>query len=70
MLCPTARMCEKACSACGSALSWDAEKRRPKLDNDACLSCMVCSFVCPVTGLINFREMPDSWKRKPTVTMG
>ncbi len=54
----------------GSALSWNAEKRRPNLDDDACLSCMVCSFVCPVTGLITFREMPNSWKRKPTVTLG
>ncbi|MBP7635793.1 NAD-dependent dihydropyrimidine dehydrogenase subunit PreA [Candidatus Ozemobacteraceae bacterium] len=54
----------------GSALSWDSATRRPKLDEDACLSCMVCSFVCPVSGLIGFREMPKTWKRKPTVTMG
>ncbi len=54
----------------GSALAWDSAKRRPKLDKDACLSCMVCSFVCPVTNLITFKEQPKNWKRKETVTLG
>lgn len=54
----------------GAALEWDAEKRRPRLDEDRCLSCMVCSFICPVHELISFREMPEGWKRKETVTLG
>ncbi len=54
----------------GSALDWDGEHRRPKLDEDKCLSCMVCSFVCPVRNLITFKEMPREWKRRETVTLG
>ncbi|MBI5881911.1 MAG: NAD-dependent dihydropyrimidine dehydrogenase subunit PreA [Elusimicrobia bacterium] len=54
----------------GFALEWDAAKRRPRQEQDKCLSCMVCSFVCPVDGLISFEEMPSGWKRRPTVTLG
>lgn len=54
----------------GQALEWDSEKRRPKLDEDRCLSCMVCSFVCPVHDLITFKEMPPNWKRKETINLG
>lgn len=54
----------------GQALEWDSEKRRPKLIEDKCLSCMVCSFVCPVDGLITYREMPSTWKRRETETLG
>lgn len=54
----------------GSALTWQSETRRPKLDEDTCLSCMVCSFVCPVDGMITFREMPKDWKRAETITLG
>ncbi|MEW5821645.1 MAG: NAD-dependent dihydropyrimidine dehydrogenase subunit PreA [Cyanobacteriota bacterium] len=32
----------------GQGLQWDNEKRRPVPDDDKCLSCMICSFVCPV----------------------
>jgi dihydropyrimidine dehydrogenase (NAD+) subunit PreA len=54
----------------GQALTWDKEARRPRHDEDKCLSCMVCSFVCPVDGLIRFREMPATWKRQKTRTLG
>lgn len=54
----------------GSALKWDKKKRRPVLTEDKCLSCMVCSFVCPVHELITFKEMPKTWKRRKTLTLG
>jgi dihydropyrimidine dehydrogenase (NAD+) subunit PreA len=53
----------------GQAITWIAEKRRPALNEDKCLSCMICSFVCPVPGLISFKEMPKSWKRRETEVM-
>lgn len=53
----------------GQALEWDVAKRRPKLVEDKCLSCMICGFVCPVDGLIKFKEMPKGWKRRPTALM-
>jgi len=55
--------------AAGQALEWDSETRRPKLIEDKCLSCMICSFVCPVPGLISFKEMPREWNRNETVVM-
>jgi dihydropyrimidine dehydrogenase (NAD+) subunit PreA len=54
----------------GSALEWDKKKRRPVLNEDKCLGCMVCSFICPVHNLITFKEMPKTWKRHPTLTLG
>lgn len=63
--------CYTVChDAGGQALKWDGEKRRPIEDEDKCLSCMVCSFVCPIQGLIKFKEMPAGWKRKETMTLG
>jgi len=63
--------CYTVCNdAAGQALEWDAEKRRPKLIEDKCLSCMVCSFVCPVEGLITYKPMPLDWKRRETETFG
>jgi len=50
----------------GQALEWEAEKRRPKLDEDKCLSCMICSFICPVPELISFKEKPKGWARRHT----
>jgi dihydropyrimidine dehydrogenase (NAD+) subunit PreA len=55
--------------AAGQAIEWDAVKRRPRLMEDKCLSCMLCSFVCPVPGLISFKEMPATWRREPTRVM-
>lgn len=54
----------------GQALEWKKGDRRPQLLEDKCLSCMVCSFVCPVTGLITYKEMPADWQRQETITMG
>ncbi|MDD2200586.1 MAG: NAD-dependent dihydropyrimidine dehydrogenase subunit PreA, partial [Bacteroidales bacterium] len=54
----------------GQALDWDSEKRRPIPLEDKCLSCMVCSFVCPVHNMIKYHEMPSSWKREETITLG
>jgi dihydropyrimidine dehydrogenase (NAD+) subunit PreA len=50
----------------GQALEWEGEKRRPKIVEDKCLSCMICNFICPVPDLITFKEMPGSWKRQET----
>ena len=52
--------------AAGQALEWDSRKRRPQLIEDKCLSCMLCYFVCPVPGLISFKEMPKRWRRRET----
>jgi len=32
----------------GQGLGWDNEKRRPVQNDDDCLTCMICSFICPV----------------------
>ena len=47
----------------------DEASRRPKLVEDKCLSCMICSFICPVPGLITHKEMPKGWARRPTGIM-
>ncbi len=52
--------------AAGQAIEWDSERRRPQLIEDKCLSCMLCSFVCPVPGMITFKEMPRDWQRQET----
>ena len=63
--------CYVVCKDAGGwALDWDAAKRRPVLDENKCLSCMVCSFACPVDGLITFKEMPPTYRRADTVTLG
>jgi dihydropyrimidine dehydrogenase (NAD+) subunit PreA len=59
--------CHIVCTdAAGQAIEWDAKKRRPRLLEDKCLSCMLCQAVCPVPGLITYREMPAGWKRRET----
>ncbi len=69
-ICIGCGQCYIVCNdAAGQALEWEAEKRRPKLIEDKCLSCMVCSFVCPVPGLITFKEMPKQWQRNETAVM-
>jgi dihydropyrimidine dehydrogenase (NAD+) subunit PreA len=55
--------------AAGQALEWDEKARLPRLIEDKCLSCMICSFVCPVPGLISFKEMPGNWQRMETKIM-
>ncbi len=62
--------CHIVCrDAAGQALEWDADKRRPTLIEEKCLSCMICSFVCPIPGLISFQEMPENWGRRETRVM-
>ena len=62
--------CHIVCrDAGGQAIDWQSDTRRPELNEDKCLSCMICSFVCPVPGLISFKEMPASWKRRETEVM-
>lgn len=57
--------CYIVCSdAGGQCLKWNDEKRRPQMNEDLCLSCMICSFVCPVDNLITYKEQPSSWKRE------
>jgi dihydropyrimidine dehydrogenase (NAD+) subunit PreA len=59
--------CHIVCAdAAGQAVEWDSRKRRPRLIEDKCLSCMLCQAVCPVPGLITFKEMPPGWKRRET----
>lgn len=49
--------CYVVCAdAGGSALGWDVLKRRPVLDKNKCLSCMICKAVCPVSGMIGYKE--------------
>ena len=52
----------------GQNLGWDDRKRRPIVNDDGCLSCMVCSFVCPVDGLITYREVKDKPAIVPPVS--
>ncbi|HAH07752.1 MAG TPA: NAD-dependent dihydropyrimidine dehydrogenase subunit PreA [Elusimicrobia bacterium] len=54
----------------GFALEWDEKKRRPRQVEEKCLSCMICGFVCPVQGMISFKEMPKAFKRRETITLG
>ena len=69
-LCIGCGQCYIVCmDAAGQAIEWEAESRRPSLIEDKCLSCMLCKFVCPVPGLISFKEMPREWKRPETAVM-
>ena len=62
--------CYTVCrDAGGFALEWDEKERRPVLIEDKCLSCMICSFVCPVCDIISFTEMPSNWKRQDAEVM-
>lgn len=52
--------CYIACQdAGGQCIEWDYIKRRPIPDEEKCLSCMICSFVCPIDNppLITFKEI-------------
>jgi len=52
----------------GQGLGWDGEKRRPVPDDDNCLTCMICSFICPVDGLITYKEIKDKKPIVPSVS--
>ncbi len=69
-VCVGCGQCHIVCrDAGGQAIEWDYQKRRPQLVEDKCLSCMICSFICPVPGLISFKEMPKGWQRRETAIM-
>ena len=53
----------------GQCLGWNDRTRRPIMDEDKCLSCMVCSFVCPVHAppMISYREVPNKAPVIPAV---
>ena len=53
----------------GQCLGWDGDKRRPVMDESKCLSCMVCSFVCPISAppLITYKEVPGKHPVIPPV---
>ncbi len=50
----------------GQCIDWDYEKRRPVQDEKRCLSCMICSFICPVScpPLITYKEVKN---KKPVI---
>jgi dihydropyrimidine dehydrogenase (NAD+) subunit PreA len=59
--------CYTVCQdAGGQCVEWDYEKRRPVQDEKRCLSCMICSFICPVSNppLITYREVKN---KKPVI---
>ena len=69
-LCVGCGQCYIVCNdAGGQALTWDQEQRRPIMTEEKCVSCMLCSFVCPVQDLISYKEMPGDWKRRETRVM-
>ena len=60
--------CYTVCrDAGGQALGWNAQTRRPVVEETKCLSCMVCSFICPISDppLITYREVKDKKKIIP-----
>lgn len=62
--------CFTVCNdAGGQCLEWNRSDRRPQMTEDLCLSCMICSFICPVDNLITFKEKPLSWKREEIKAM-
>lgn len=54
----------------GQSLKWDAERRRPVPDDDTCVSCMICSFVCPVANppMISYEHVPGKREIVPPVS--
>jgi len=54
----------------GQCLRWDAKRRRPVMDEKKCLSCMICSFACPVKTppLITYREVKNKHSIRPPVS--
>jgi len=52
----------------GQGLGWDSEKRRPVPEDDTCLSCMICSFVCPVDNLITYKKVENKKTILPPVS--
>ena len=61
--------CHIVChDAGGQCLGWDSSTRRPQMDESKCLACMICSFICPVTGMITYKEIPGKPEILPPVS--
>lgn len=59
--------CYTVCQdAGGQCIEWDYKKRRPIQDEKMCLSCMICSFICPVSDppLITYKKVKN---KKPVI---
>ena len=54
----------------GQCIEWDNEKRRPKPDEEKCLSCMICSFICPVDNppMITYKYVENKKEVMPPVS--
>jgi dihydropyrimidine dehydrogenase (NAD+) subunit PreA len=64
--------CHIVChDAGGQCLDWDGIKRRPVMNEEKCLSCMICSFVCPVSRppMITYKEVPGKQEIMPPVSV-
>jgi len=53
----------------GQCLGWDIEKRKPVPDDDDCLSCMICSFVCPAGNVIKYKKVENKKSIVPPVSV-
>lgn len=53
----------------GQCLGWDGDTRRPVMDEQKCLSCMICSFVCPISRppMITYKEIPGKPEILPPI---
>lgn len=68
-ICVGCGQCYIVCQdAGGQGLGWDKEKRRPVPDDDKCLSCMICSFICPVHNLITYKHVENKKDIIPPVS--
>ncbi|MDP6154970.1 MAG: NAD-dependent dihydropyrimidine dehydrogenase subunit PreA [Candidatus Thermoplasmatota archaeon] len=54
----------------GQCLGWNREERRPIPDDGKCVSCMICSFVCPVSDppMISYEHVPGKKEIVPPVS--
>jgi dihydropyrimidine dehydrogenase (NAD+) subunit PreA len=52
----------------GQGLGWDSVKRKPIPDDETCLSCMICSFVCPIDNLITYKKVENKKSVLPPVS--
>jgi dihydropyrimidine dehydrogenase (NAD+) subunit PreA len=54
----------------GQCLGWDGGKRRPIPDDEKCVSCMICSFICPVSDppMICYEHVPGKKEIVPPVS--